>query len=332
MRVVFCGSGKFAVPSLRAIAAGGDEIVCVITQPARPAGRGGKVSGKKKPTPVAAAAGELEIPAERIVEQPDINAEQSLTAIRQLEPDTICVVDFGQIVGEDVRRAASWGAFNLHGSLLPALRGAAPVNWAIIRGHKRTGVTTFLLVDRIDAGPIYVQREVEIDPQQTALELRDRLAEVGAEAVCDTLELLSAGRAKGRRQDELLATFAPKLTKADGRIDWTADAETVRNLIHGTWPWPGGQTIFCRKARRAADVQLVIASASAEPSAESNEPGHIDSDFAVATGKGRLRILEIKPAGKKLMSWRDFINGYRVTRGDCFIRSGSVRAGPAGPD
>jgi len=310
MRVVLCGSGQLAVPVFHAIRRSGHELLRVITQPARPAGRG----GKPRPTPLSEAAAAEGLAA---TELENVNAPDALAMLRDDRPEAICVVDFGQFIRKAARGAAGRSAFNLHASLLPALRGAAPVNWAILRGHGRTGVTTFELVDRMDAGPIYVQKAVDIRPDQTAEDLREALGALGAEAVCETLALLEAGRAEPRPQDESLATLAPMLEKADGVIDWTAPAPAVRNRIHGTWPWPGGQAVFHGRGGKSQPVR--IARAVAEE-AGGCEPGFVDADLCIGSGAGRLRIVEIQPAGKRLMAWRDFVNGYRVAPGDRFTR------------
>ncbi len=310
MRVVFCGSGVFAVPSLRAVLTAGHEVVGVITQPPRPAGRGGHL----KATPIAQTAGELGLHA---VECPDINAPQAVADLAAAAADVICVADFGQFIRKAARRSAAMGAFNLHGSLLPQLRGAAPVNWAIVRGYNKTGVTTFYLVDRMDAGAIYLQAETDICPAETADELRGRLAEIGAGLVCRTLDLLAEGGALPRRQDESAATAAPQLKKTDGRIDWNADATTIRNLIHGTWPWPGGQAVFQRRDGKA--VPVTFARAEVALGQACGGAGEVDREGCIATGGGRLAVAEVQPSGKRLMSWRDFVNGYRVTEGDYFV-------------
>ena len=188
MRVFYFGSGMFSVPSLRAIAASGHELVGLFTQPARPAGRGGKI----RPTPIAEAAGAEGLSA---TDCPDVNSGDALAAIKAARADVICVVDFGQLIGREVLDAAPLGAVNVHGSLLPELRGAAPVNWAIIRGFRRTGVTTFRIVPRMDAGQIYLQAATDVMGEETAEELRRRLAEMGAKLLCETLELLAGGEA-----------------------------------------------------------------------------------------------------------------------------------------
>jgi len=312
MRILFCGSGDFGIASLKAILSSKHEVAAVVTQPARPAGRGGKL----RPTEVARCAADLGLEATQC---DDVNSPESIDLIRAAKPDVIFVVDFGQFVSGKVRELAPLGAFNLHGSLLPALRGAAPVNWAIIRGHTTTGVTTFSLVDRIDAGPIYAAREAPIRPDETADQLRERLAELGAALVCETLDMLESGRARTVVQDESRATKAPKLAKSDGWLDFSEDAVTVRNLIHGTWPWPGGQARYVSSGRGKQQL-VTIARAAAEEGP--CEPGLVNSELLVGTGKGLLRILEIKPAGRRLMRWQDFVNGYRVAPGDRFLRPG----------
>ena len=310
MKVVFFGSGTFAVPSLAAVAASAHELVRIVTQPARPAGRGGKV----RPTPVAAAAEQM---GREVVECADVNSAKAIEAVAACGADVICVADFGQRVRQPMREAARLGALNVHGSILPELRGASPVNWAIIRGLERTGVTTFRLVDAMDAGAIYLTRETAIEPGETAEQLRARLAELGAQALCETLDGLAAGSLEATEQDHTKTTRAPKLKKSDGRIDWRADAKTIRNLIHGAWPWPGGQAVLARQA--GGDVAIVIARATVEDSGGGGEsPGTFDDELWVQTGAGRLRIEQIKPAGKRLMAWADFVNGYRIAPGDRF--------------
>jgi len=307
MRIIFCGSGSFAVPVLRELLGSRHEVAAVITQPPRPAGRGARLA----PTDVARLCAELGLEA---LESPDVNAEPVLSRLRPLDADVICVADFGQMIRRPFRQLARHGALNLHGSLLPELRGAAPVNWAIIRGYRRTGVTTFCLVDRMDAGPIYLQADTEIIETETAEELRARLAVMGARLVGETLELLEAGRAEPRPQDEALATLAPRLKKSDGRIDWKQDAREIRNLIHGTWPWPGGQAVLQLAGGR--EIRLTIA--RAQPADGEAPPGSVDEAGCVGCGSGRLKILQIKPAGRRLMAWADFANGYRITGGARF--------------
>ncbi len=313
MRVIFMASGVLALPVLRAVVAGGHEVAGVITQPPRPAGR----KGELRDTPVAVAAREL---GATLWECDDVNAPQAVGEAGALAADVICVVDFGQFVRQPMRQAARLGAFNIHASILPALRGAAPINWAIINGLTRTGVTTFSLVDKMDAGPVYLTLETDICPGERADELRARLADLGAQAATKTLDMLAAGNAEPTEQDHSQATLAPKLTKADGVIDWSADAASVRNRVHGCWPWPGGQAVLRGAAGKdcavtIAAVEVVAAGPGAPPAVE---PGTLDDLLNVTTGDGLVRILQLKPAGKRLMDWLDFVNGYRVAPADTF--------------
>ncbi len=312
MRVIFCGSGSFATATLEAIVTAGHEVPLVITQPPRPAGRGGKV----RATPIADAAQRLALPT---LPTDNINSEAAIAASRDVAPDVIVVADFGQFVREGFRKTARIDSINLHGSILPELRGAAPINWAIIRGCEVTGVTTFSLVDKMDAGAVYLRQQAPISPAETAEELRVRLSQIGAGVVVRTLEMLAAG-AKGEPQDESKATRAPVLKKTDGVIDWSADALAIRNRIHGTWPWPGAQATLQRGS--LDPMHVILGRAAIEPGDAAGAPGVLDKDLCVSTGAGRLRILEIKPADKRLIAWRDFINGYRINPGDRFLPPG----------
>jgi len=312
MRIVFCGSGYFGIPTLQWLTGrqSGHEIVGVVTQPPRRAGRGGRL----RPTAVAQAAEPLNLTA---IPVEDINTTQNVAAIADLAPEVMFVADFGQMIHRQARDTAAVGAFNLHGSLLPQLRGAAPVNWAIIRGFTETGVTVFRLVDRMDAGEVFCRLATDVRPDETAEQLRSRLAELGVEAVDKTLQMLADGRTHSQAQDESQATQAPRLTKADGVIDFSADAVTIRNLIHGTWPWPGAQARYVGLDGRTADV-VIAGAAAVEAAPSSLPPGAVAEDLTVATGGGRLAIRQIRPAGRKLMAWRAFVNGYRAGPGARF--------------
>ncbi|HET6427169.1 MAG TPA: methionyl-tRNA formyltransferase [Phycisphaerae bacterium] len=311
MKIVFCGSGRFGLPTLARLVGAGHEVVGVLTQPPRPAGRGGKV----RPTPVSEAASERHLPATPVA---DINDPAVVASIEAMDADVMLVADFGQMIKAPARSATRCGAFNLHGSLLPALRGAAPINWAIIRGLQRTGVTVFALLDRMDAGEIFSQRETLIEPAETAEELEARLAALGVQAVDETLAKLAAGADRGTPQDESLVTLAPRLKKSDGRIDFAADAVAIRNLIHGSWPWPGGQARYEPAEGKGLDVTIARA-AVAEAAGQAGPPGAVLGDLTIAAGAGRVEIVELKPAGKRRMAWRDFVNGHHVAPGARFV-------------
>lgn len=315
MRLIFCGSGDFGIPTLLSLAGLGHEVLGIFTQPPRPAGRGGKL----RPTPAAEQGEKMGLPVCPVA---DINAPEVVAQMRSLRPEALLVIDFGQMIGDEVCNLSEHGAVNLHGSLLPELRGAAPVNWAILRGHEQTGVTTFRIVKRMDAGAMFVKRSTAIDKNETALELRHRLADLGAEAVAETLALFVSGRQSGQEQDDSLATKAPRLKKADGRIDWSADAEAIRRLVHGTWPWPGGHADFVAESGKRQTVEL--GRVAALPAGGGGSPGLIGDDLTVACGTGRIAIVQIKPAGGRLMPWQDFVNGHRVRPGCRFEKTAEM--------
>ncbi len=308
MRVIFCGSSDFALPTFQALVSSGHDVVGVVTPPARPAGRGGEL----RATLIEQAARQANLdvyPCE------NINADEALAFLRDRHPDVICVVEFGQFLRAPARHVARYGAINLHGSLLPALRGAAPVNWAILRGLTKTGVTTFSLVDKMDAGPVFLKSELTISPTERAGELRPRLAALGAQTMLDTLEAIQAGK-HPLPQDDSQASFAPILKKSDGFLDFRIPAEHIVWKVRGLWPWPGARAVFGHTSKKALAVTIANARAAAGPAQSS--PGMLDEDLCVSTYQGRVEILEIQPAGKRLMSWQDFVNGYRVSPGDEF--------------
>ncbi len=310
MRIVFFGSGSFALPSLQALVSSHHQVLAVVTQPPRPAGRGSKL----RPTVIASSARAAQI---EVIEAEQVNDPNLVDRIAALAPDVEVVVEFGQKILSPMRAAARLEAFNLHASLLPALRGAGPVNWAIIRRHQNTGVTTFRLVDRMDAGPIYLQQATPIQPTETAGELRARLADLGAELVLETLGQMAGDWVEPTPQDSADATHAPRLSKADGQVDFRLPAEEIRGRINGTYPWPGAHAQFV-SAERSKPLDVVLARADSRPEPVDRSPGSVDVEGRVATGDGTLRILQVKPAGKRLMDWKDFANGYRVSQADRF--------------
>lgn len=315
MRVLFCGSGTFALPTFRAILQSDHDLRAVITQPPRPAGRGRAPA----PTPIAAQAhqADIETLAVENINDPDVVAQ-----IRAFDAGAMVVAEFGQFIGARARQAVGLDTFNLHGSILPELRGAGPVNWAIIRGYTVTGVSTFSLVDTFDAGEVYLTAETPIGPDERADELRARLADLGAQLVLDTLAALEDGSARPEPQDDLRATFAPKLTKADGHLDFAQPAGALVNRIRGTWPWPGGRAEYRRPNGKT--IGVTFARATAEPTPTDAPPGTVLPDGAIATAQGTIRPAEVKPAGKRLMDWTAFCNGYQATAGGCFHCPGAA--------
>ncbi len=316
MRIVFLGSGAFAEPTLRWLAQSEHEVPLVVTQPARAAGRGRRLTR----TPVRAVAEELGF---KVLEAENINEPEQIERLRSLDAHVGLVIAFGQKLSNEVLATAPAGYVNLHASLLPKCRGAAPINWSIIRGEERGGCTVFRIVERMDAGPILVSRWTEIKPEETAGELHDRLAGVGVDAVQQALALHEGGAIpKGDPQNDAEATLAPKLKKADGLIDFAKPAGEVARHICGMTPWPGATSRYESQEERWEDVTILRARAVVDPSASNLEPGIIDGRRYVATSDGFVEILEIKPSSGRIMSWPEYVNGRHVAAGDTFVERG----------
>ncbi len=312
MRIMFLASSEFALPTLRNLASSGHEIVEVITQPAKQAGRGKRV----KRMPVHVLAHELGL---TVREVEDVNDPSFIEHTRSLSIDLGVVIAFGQFLRDGFLDAIKFGCFNLHASLLPKYRGAAPINWAIVNGEAKSGVTVFKIVRSMDAGPILTTRWTYIKPEETAAELHDRLAGVGVDAVQAALELYADGtEPEGESQDHSLATKAPKLKKADGRIDFDRPAEQVANHIHGMTTWPGASTVYYADDGRWEQVNILRARKAETPNRPQDEPGTIDERLYVACAGSFLEILEIKPSSGRVMSWPDYVNGRHVQAGDYF--------------
>ena len=307
MRIVFCGSGPFAVPSLRAVVSGGHEVAAVITQPARPAGRGGRL----RATPVARAAAEAGL---HVMECPNVNAAEAVSGLRAAEPEVLCVADFGQLIRAAARQVAPHGAFNLHASLLPALRGAAPINWVIINGESRTGVTTFFIEEKVDTGEILLQQEVPIDRDITAGELHDELARLGASLLLDTVLGLARQDIHPMPQHGP-ATRAPKIIPELCRIDWHRSAREVHNLVRGLSPMPAAVAGFGPMRLKIVRTRL------SERPCKERLPGEVmevgkNGPVTVATGSGTIDLLQIQPPGRRIMEIGEFIQGNPVNPGD----------------
>ncbi len=310
MRLVFFGSGEFAVPSLRKLTDLPHEIAAVITQPDRPAGRGKRAAG----TPVAEWAGKLQLPLERC---PDVNDPAFVERMAALRADLGIVIAFGQKLREPLRRVFRHECVNLHGSLLPRHRGASPIAHAILSGDRRTGVTVFRLVDRMDAGPILLTRQTIIGDEETCGELHDRLSGVGCDAIDATLKAFAEaapGEPRFEPQDESAATTAPKLSKLDGHLQFEEPAERLALRCRALYPWPGARCRYMAADGKSLELTLAVATAAPRPAEE--PPGTLTAVMTVATGSGTLEPHSVQPAGGRLMSWRDFVNGRRVRPGD----------------
>lgn len=307
MKLVFCGTPQFAVPGLERLVAAGHDVQLVVTQPDRPQGRGMELTAP----PVKQTALRMGLPVtqpEKIKKNDEFRAR--LTAIH---PDAIIVVGYGRIIPDWMLQLPSYGNINVHASLLPRYRGAAPIQWSIANGETVTGVTTMRIDEGLDTGDILLKREMAINPEDTAVTLAPRLAELGADLLVETLEELQRGTVKPVPQDDLQATLAPILRKEDGLVNFSREAVEIHNRLRGFQPWPGAYTHFHGK-------NLKIVAAKPVQAAQQIAPGELRvSGDALLAGCGNgtsLQLLEIQPEGKKAMSARDFLSGYRPAQGE----------------
>jgi len=314
MRIVYIGSGEFGIECLNALVGSSHDLVFLVTQPAQPAGRG----QKSKPTPAAIWAKEHSIDS---VEAEDVNSPHILDTIAGHKPDLVIVIAFGQKIGRELVRLAPKGAINVHASLLPKYRGAAPINWAIINGEIETGVSIITIAEKMDAGDILGQAETQIAPDETAGELHDRLAILAAPLLIETIDKIANGTAIYTKQDDSQASRAPKLKKTDGLLDFTGPAEMLVRKVLGLWPWPGASAIYVSK-KTGKPLRVAIAKANVVPTSNpANLPaGTLDENLNIICGKDSLRIVEIKPEGGRLMGFDDFVNGRATAPGDTFAK------------
>jgi methionyl-tRNA formyltransferase len=310
MRIVFMGSAMLSCPSLRALCLQpGFDVAAAVTQPPRPKGR----SRRTGFCPAAEAAAQGGI---ALLTPENINAPESVAALRELAPDMIVVVAYGQILGRAILGMPPRGCVNVHASLLPRYRGAAPIQWAIANGEAQTGITTMMMNERMDDGDILLQESVDIGADETAGQLHDRLSEVGARLLIRTLAEMSDGSVKARPQDRALATFAPRLKKEDGRIIWTRPAADIYNRVRAFDPWPGS---FCVvRGDDGVGRRLNVRSCRIEPGA--GEPGLVLECGAegplVAAGGGAVRLLAVQPEGGLVMDGASFLCGHKLRMGE----------------
>ncbi len=307
MRIVFMGTPEAAVVSLERLLKAGHEVVAVWTQPDRPAGRGDKIHSP--PIKEFALAHGL-----NIAQPTKIKTQEAKDLFASYQADVTVVVAYGRILPPEYLTAASKGCINLHFSLLPKYRGAAPVNWAIVRGEAKTGVTTMFVEEELDSGPILLQRETSIGDRETAPELMQRLAVTGADLLRETLGKLD--KLTPQIQHHSQATFAPMLTKAEGLINWSTPATAIERSVRGFQPWPNAYTYY--QSRR-----LIVWRAAVENMMRDGEPGSIvaarGDDLIVKCGEETaLRLLEVQPEAKRRMSVKDFLNGVHLKSGDRF--------------
>ena len=316
MRIVFMGTPEFAVPCLRALRESRHEIVGVFTQPDRPAGRGNKL----KASPINALAKSLDLP----VYQPErIKTPEEIAVLKKLKPECIVVVAYGQILSKDILELPHLGCVNVHASLLPKYRGAAPIHWAIINGETKTGVTTMLMDEGLDTGEMLLKSKYEISDDITTGEVYSDLSQLGADLLIATLAGLENGSLKPIPQPEE-SSYAPLLNREHEQLEWSWDAAKIHNRIRGLNPWPGAFTFF-------RDEQVKIWQSRVQSPAGDTYiklgglPGQIvsltEKGLLVLTGDGLVEIVELQPAGKTRMSGRDFFNGRRGELGELFTNT-----------
>ena len=310
MNIIFMGTPDFAVGALEAVIAAGHKILLVVTQPDKAQGR----SKELKPPAVKVCAMEHNLP----VFQPEkIKKEEAVSVLKQYEADLYVVAAFGQILSREILDLPRFGCVNIHASLLPKYRGAAPIQWAVIDGVQKTGITIQKMNEGVDTGDILLQKEYELAKDETGASLFDRLCELGAKAIVETIEKIENGTVCPVKQNEAEATHAKMLTKAMGEIDFSKDAVVIERLIRGLNSWPSAYTCYKGKTMKIWRADVVCF--EAQPS-ETYEVGTIvakdKESFTVACRRDALKILEIQPEGKRRMSVKDFMLGCKVELGE----------------
>ena len=306
MNIVFMGTPEFALPTLEKIYNSSHSILSVVTQPDRPKGRG----QKNFSSPIKNFSNDNNIP---LLQPENVNTQDFINLLSKNRPDYIIVVAFGQILHENLLKVPLQFCINLHSSLLPKYRGAAPINRAILNGDSISGVTTMIMDKGMDTGDILLNQEILIEKNDDAKSLHDKLSESGGELVIKTLARLKNNNLLPIPQNSELATYAPKLKKEESLLNWQLDANDIFNRIRGLTPWPGTHTFYNGK-------RISILKGEVIPGEPSDRPGFVeritDSGIEVGTGKNRLKIIELKPEGKKAMSVKSFLSGYIINRGD----------------
>ncbi len=307
MKLVYMGTPQFAVAPLRSLHAAGHVIAAVVARTDKPAGRGKVLT--PPPVKVAAEALGLTVLQPKRVREPGF-----IEALRALAPDVIVVAAYGQILPGEILTLPKFGCVNIHASLLPAYRGAAPINWAIIRGETETGVTIMQMDAGMDTGAILLQERIPIADRDTAGTVTEKLSLLGARMVSDALSRMASGELRPQEQDHAKATLAPPLTKADGLIGWTAAARDISNRARGLNPWPGAYTRLDGRIIKLLETEAIGGSAG---------PGMLTSPepdiLAAGTGRGLLRIITLQPEGKRPMTAADFLRGHRDAVGKKFM-------------
>lgn len=311
MRIIFMGTPEFAVASLERLISDGYDVAAVFTQPDRPKGRGYHLT----PPPVKVAAHNHNI----AVYQPvTLKNEETISLMKEINPDCIVVVAYGRILPVSVLRLPKLGCINVHASLLPKFRGAAPIQWSIISGEKKTGVTTMYMAEGLDTGDMILKSEVGIEPDETFGELHDKLMEIGAETLSKTLELLEQGKAPREKQDDSQSTYAPMIDNNNSKIDWSRSAQDIHNLIRGLNPFPAAYTMF-----RGIKFKMISSKISNTGLTVKKAPGSVVSvsneGFLIACGDGKtLLVEEVQAQGGKRMTAAAYANGHGISEDTVF--------------
>jgi methionyl-tRNA formyltransferase len=318
MNIIYLGSGEFGIECLNALAGSDHRLQLVVTQPPHQAGRG----RRPQPTPVARWASRCTSGSLPFIETEDANAPEVIQKIANCGPDLIVVIAFGQKIGRELTKLPPKCAINVHASLLPKYRGAAPINWAIINGESRTGISIITLAEIMDAGKIITQSQTDIGADETAGDLHDRLAQMAAPLLLETLKQIEDGTATYTEQDHSKATLAPKLKKSDGFLDFSEPADLLARKIRGFWPWPGASANYVsQKTGKSTRVTFAMATPMYIGASPTRLPtGTLDDKLNIICGQDALEITRIKPDGSRLMDFKDFVNGQHTQPGDKFTK------------
>lgn len=303
MKIIFMGTPDFAAASLEALIASRHEIQAVVTQPDKPKGRKGELT----PSPVKVIAKREGI---KVYQPLKVRDEEFVDTLRAYNPDVMVVVAFGQIIPLSILKMPKYGCVNIHGSLLPKYRGAAPIQWAVLDGEKETGITTILMDEGIDTGDILLKKTIKIDADETSGSLFDKLKALGAETILETLDELEKGSITPTKQGESPTAYAKMLTKAMGLIDFTRSAKELDCFVRGMDPWPSAYTLLAGKTLKLWKVRAVEKSGKAGSVIEIGK-----ESFTIACGEGAIEVLEVQLEGKKRMSAGDFLKGSTLNKG-----------------
>jgi methionyl-tRNA formyltransferase len=314
MKIVYFGSGEFGIQCLNALAGSNYSLPLILTGPPAPAGRGRKPTQ----TPIALWAKTHSVPC---IEMENVNTPAIIDKIAESEADLILVIAFGQKIANELINLPPKGAINIHASLLPKYRGAAPINWAIINGEKQTGISIITLAEKIDAGSILAQTKTEILARETAGQLHNRLAALAAPLLLKTLKKIADGSIVYTEQDHSRATLAPKLKKSDGFLDFSEPADSLERKIRGFWPWPGASAIYVsKKTAKPQRVTIAMAEVVKNSNPASLPAGTLDENLNLICGRDSLKITKIKPADSSIMDFMAFVNGRQTQPGDMFMK------------